>query len=46
LSDLKLGTDDDNLKTTLTRDSIEMEEEFDEAGFTADQPDETDQLDQ
>jgi sporulation protein YlmC with PRC-barrel domain len=46
LSDLKLGTDD-NLATTLTRDSIEMEEDFDEAGFTADQPeDETDQLDQ
>jgi sporulation protein YlmC with PRC-barrel domain len=42
LSELQIGTDD-NVTTTLTRDSIEAQEEFDEAGFTADQPDETDQ---
>lgn len=36
LSELKIGTDDD-VQTTMTRDSIEMQEEFDEAGFTADQ---------
>jgi len=42
LSELRIGTDD-NVTTTLTRDSIETQEEFDEAGFTADQPDETDQ---
>jgi sporulation protein YlmC with PRC-barrel domain len=42
LSELQMGTDD-NVSTTLTRDSIETQEEFDEAGFTADQPDEMDQ---
>jgi hypothetical protein len=36
LSELELGTDD-SVKTTLSRDAIENQEEFDEAGFTADQ---------
>jgi sporulation protein YlmC with PRC-barrel domain len=46
LSELQIGTDDD-VKTTMTRDSIEMQEEFDEAGFTADQTgDEADIQDQ
>ena len=36
LSDLEAGTDD-TVKTSLTRESIEAQEEFDEAGFTADQ---------
>jgi hypothetical protein len=42
LSELQMGTDD-SVTTTMTRDSIETQEEFDEAGFTADQPDEMDQ---
>jgi sporulation protein YlmC with PRC-barrel domain len=41
LSELQIGTDDD-VQTTMTRESIEMQEEFDEAGFTADQTDEAD----
>lgn len=45
LSELTLGTDD-NVKTTMTRDSVEMQEEFDEAGFTADQQEDTGVLDQ
>jgi sporulation protein YlmC with PRC-barrel domain len=36
LSDLEAGTDD-SIQTSLTRESIEAQEEFDEAGFTADQ---------
>jgi sporulation protein YlmC with PRC-barrel domain len=42
LSELEIS-EDGNVKTTMTRDSIEMQEEFDEAGFTADQSGETDQ---
>jgi sporulation protein YlmC with PRC-barrel domain len=42
LSELQMGTDD-SVATTMTRDSIETQEEFDEAGFTADRPDEMDQ---
>lgn len=42
LSELEIG-EDGNVQTTMTRDSIEMQEEFDEAGFTADQSGETDQ---
>jgi sporulation protein YlmC with PRC-barrel domain len=45
LSELQIGTDGD-VQTTMTRDSIEMQEEFDEAGFTADQTGEADILDQ
>lgn len=37
LSELQMGTED-NITTSLTRESIEAQEEFDEAGFTADQP--------
>jgi sporulation protein YlmC with PRC-barrel domain len=36
LSELKMG-EDDKLKTSLTRESIESQQEFDEEGFTADQ---------
>jgi sporulation protein YlmC with PRC-barrel domain len=36
LSDLEAGTDD-GIQTSLSRESIEAQEEFDEAGFTADQ---------
>jgi sporulation protein YlmC with PRC-barrel domain len=42
LSELEISEEGD-VKTTMTRDSIEMQEEFDEAGFTADQTGETDQ---
>jgi sporulation protein YlmC with PRC-barrel domain len=42
LSELQMGTDD-SVTTTMTGDSIETQEEFDEAGFTTDQPDEIDQ---
>ena len=42
LSELEIS-EDGNVKTTMTRDAIEMQEEFDEAGFTADQSGETDQ---
>jgi sporulation protein YlmC with PRC-barrel domain len=45
LSELQIGADDE-VETTMTRDSIEMQEEFDEAGFTADQTGEADILDQ
>jgi sporulation protein YlmC with PRC-barrel domain len=38
LSELEMGSDG-NVKTTMDRDSIESQEEFDEAGFTADQTD-------
>jgi sporulation protein YlmC with PRC-barrel domain len=44
LSDLEMGTDD-NVKTSLTRESIEAQEEFDEAGFTADEAGETGLMD-
>ena len=45
LSELQLGTDD-NITTTLTRDTIETQEEFDEAGFTADQPETSGEIEQ
>jgi sporulation protein YlmC with PRC-barrel domain len=38
LSELEMGTDD-SVTTTMTRESIESQEEFDEAGFTADETD-------
>jgi sporulation protein YlmC with PRC-barrel domain len=44
LSELEMGSDG-NVKTSMERDSIESQEEFDEAGFTADQTDETDPMD-
>jgi len=44
LSELELGSDG-NVKTTMDRDSIESQEEFDEAGFTADQTDQTRTMD-
>ncbi|HLU06665.1 MAG TPA: PRC-barrel domain-containing protein [Woeseiaceae bacterium] len=44
LSELELGSDG-NVKTTMDRDSIESQEEFDEAGFTADQTDQTRPMD-
>jgi len=45
LSELEIDADG-NVNTTMTRDSIEMQEEFDEAGFTADQSGETEEMDQ
>lgn len=44
LSELEPGSDD-SVKTSLDRDTIESQEEFDEAGFTADQTDDTDPMD-
>jgi sporulation protein YlmC with PRC-barrel domain len=44
LSELEMG-DDGNVKTTMDRDSIESQEEFDEAGFTADQTDDASSMD-
>ena len=44
LSELEWGTDD-NVKTTMDRESIESQEEFDEAGFTADQTDHANPMD-
>ena len=38
LSELEVGTDD-SVRTSLTRETIEAQEEFDEAGFTADEAD-------
>jgi sporulation protein YlmC with PRC-barrel domain len=43
VSDLQMGTDD-NVQTSLTRESIEAQEEFDEAGFTADEAGQTDPM--
>lgn len=45
LSELEMGSDD-NVKTSMSRESIESQEEFDEAGFTADQTDEAGQTTQ
>ena len=45
LSELQMGTED-NITTSLTRESIEAQEEFDEAGFTADQPDTSGEIEQ
>lgn len=44
LSELEMGSDG-NVKTTMDRDSIESQEEFDEAGFTADQTDQASSMD-
>lgn len=44
LSELKMGSDG-NVKTTMDRDSIEAQEEFDEASFTADQTNQTNPTD-
>ena len=45
LSELEVGHDD-NIKTTMTRESIESQEDFDEDGFTADQTDRTGEMNQ
>lgn len=45
LSELKMGADG-NVMTTMTRESIESQEELDEANFTADQTDEPDPMEQ
>ena len=45
LSELEIGSDG-NVKTTMDRDSLESQEEFDEAGFTADQTDEVNPMDE
>ncbi|MGH8168746.1 MAG: PRC-barrel domain-containing protein, partial [Woeseiaceae bacterium] len=37
LSELEPGEDDTSVQTSLTRESIEAQEEFDEAGFTVDE---------
>ena len=37
LSELEPGEDDTSVQTSLTRESIEAQEEFDEAGFTIDE---------
>ena len=44
LSELEMGSDG-KVKTTMDRDSIESQEEFDEAGFTADQTDHSSSMD-
>jgi sporulation protein YlmC with PRC-barrel domain len=45
LSELQTGTDD-SVQTSMTRESIEAQEEFDEAGFTPDQESEETQMQQ
>lgn len=44
LSELELGSDG-NVKTTMDRDTLESQEEFDEADFTADQTDTANPMD-